>query len=145
MHWRRKWQPTPVFLPGESQGRRSLAGLPSMGSHRVRHDWSDLAAAAAGPLHLHLNVMISLLSFLEEKKKKFWDFSRDCIKSVGHFEESHHWTRLSLHEQKMCFYLLTTSFLLARLCSPQCIRLVILFLFLSILFCLMLLYVKILS
>ena len=26
MHWRRKWQPTPVFLPGESQGRGSLAG-----------------------------------------------------------------------------------------------------------------------
>ena len=26
MHWRRRWQPTPVFLPGESQGRRSLVG-----------------------------------------------------------------------------------------------------------------------
>ena len=26
MHWRRKCQPTPVFLPGESQGRRSLVG-----------------------------------------------------------------------------------------------------------------------
>ena len=26
MHWRRKWQPAPVFLPGESQGRRSLVG-----------------------------------------------------------------------------------------------------------------------
>ena len=25
-HWRRKWQPTPVFLPGGSQGRRSLVG-----------------------------------------------------------------------------------------------------------------------
>ena len=24
--WRRKWQPTPVFLPGESQGRGSLMG-----------------------------------------------------------------------------------------------------------------------
>ena len=24
MHWKRKWQPTPVFLPGESQGRESL-------------------------------------------------------------------------------------------------------------------------
>ena len=24
--WRRKWQPTPVFLPGESQGRESLVG-----------------------------------------------------------------------------------------------------------------------
>ena len=26
MHWRRKWQPTPVFLPGESQGRGRLVG-----------------------------------------------------------------------------------------------------------------------
>ena len=26
MHWRRKWQPTPVFLPGESQGQGSLVG-----------------------------------------------------------------------------------------------------------------------
>ena len=26
IHWRRKWQPTPVFLPGESQGRGSLVG-----------------------------------------------------------------------------------------------------------------------
>ena len=24
--WRRAWQPTPVFLPGESHGQRSLAG-----------------------------------------------------------------------------------------------------------------------
>ena len=26
LHWRRKWQPTPLFLPGESQGRGSLLG-----------------------------------------------------------------------------------------------------------------------
>ena len=26
VHWRRKWQPTPLFLPGESQGQRSLVG-----------------------------------------------------------------------------------------------------------------------
>ena len=26
MHWRRKWQPTPVFFPGKSQGRWSLVG-----------------------------------------------------------------------------------------------------------------------
>ena len=39
MDWRRKWQPTPMFLPGESQG---WAGEPggrlSMGSHRVGHN-----------------------------------------------------------------------------------------------------------
>ena len=90
----RKWHPTPVLVPGESHGWRSLVGcspwgrwgldmterlhfhfslsctgegngnplqcsclenprdgkpggLPSMGPHRVGHDWSDLAAAAA--------------------------------------------------------------------------------------------------
>ena len=43
--WRRKWQPTPVFLPGESRGQGSLVGC-RLGSHRVRHDWNDLAAAA---------------------------------------------------------------------------------------------------
>ena len=31
MHWRRKWQPTPVFLPGESQGQKSLVGCPLWG------------------------------------------------------------------------------------------------------------------
>ena len=34
--WRRAWQPTPVFLPGESHGQRSLVG--SMGSQSVGHD-----------------------------------------------------------------------------------------------------------
>ena len=29
--WRRKWQPTPVFLPGESHGRRSLVGCSPWG------------------------------------------------------------------------------------------------------------------
>ena len=30
-HWRRKWQPTPVFLPGEYHGRRSLVGCSPWG------------------------------------------------------------------------------------------------------------------
>ena len=42
--WRRKWQPTPVFLPGESQGHRSLVRC-RLSHCRVGHDWSDLAAA----------------------------------------------------------------------------------------------------
>ena len=29
--WRRKWQPTPVFLPGEPQGQRSLVGYSPWG------------------------------------------------------------------------------------------------------------------
>ena len=45
MHWRRKWQRTPVFFPGESQGRGSLVGCRLWG-HTESDDWSDLAAVA---------------------------------------------------------------------------------------------------
>ena len=38
-------QPTPVFLPGEPQGRESLVGR-SLWGRTVEHNWSDLAAAA---------------------------------------------------------------------------------------------------
>ena len=38
MHWRRKWQPTPVFLPGQSQAQRSLMGCRLWG----RTDWTQL-------------------------------------------------------------------------------------------------------
>ena len=31
IHWRRAWQPTPVFSPGESHGQRSLAGYSPQG------------------------------------------------------------------------------------------------------------------
>ena len=41
--WRRAWQPTPVFLPGDSPWTEEPGRLQSIGSHRVRHDWSNLA------------------------------------------------------------------------------------------------------
>ena len=46
MHWRRKWQPTPVLLPGESQGRGSLVGRCLWG-RTVRQDWSDSSSSIA--------------------------------------------------------------------------------------------------
>ena len=36
--WRRAWQPTPVFLPGESPWTEEPGGLQSMGLHRVGHN-----------------------------------------------------------------------------------------------------------
>ena len=98
VYWRRQWHPTPLLLPGKSDGRRSLEGyspwgrwgsdtterlhfhfpalekemathssvlawripgtgepgwLPSLGSQRVGHDWSDLAAVAAAYVFIH--------------------------------------------------------------------------------------------
>ena len=48
--WRRKWQPTPVFLPGESHGRRSLVGY----STRVTKSWARLSDFTS--LHLLFSV-----------------------------------------------------------------------------------------
>ncbi|XDA89333.1 hypothetical protein R6Z07M_018977 [Ovis aries] len=36
--WKRKWQPTPVFLLGKSHGQRSLVGYSPWGCKRVGHD-----------------------------------------------------------------------------------------------------------
>ena len=41
MHWRRKWQPTPVFLPGESQGQESLVGCRLWG--RTESDTTEVS------------------------------------------------------------------------------------------------------
>ena len=47
--WRRRWQPTPVFLCGESHGWRILAGcIQSIGLQREGHDWSNWAGKQAG-------------------------------------------------------------------------------------------------
>ena len=50
--WRRAWQLTPMFLPGESYGQRSLAGYSPCGC-RVRHDWSDIVCT-----HTHMRVSL---------------------------------------------------------------------------------------
>ena len=47
MHWRKKWQPTPVFLPGESQGWGSLVGCRPWGHTESDMTEANLAAAAA--------------------------------------------------------------------------------------------------
>ena len=62
MHWRRKWQPTPVFLPGESQGRGSLVGCHLWG--RTESDTTEATwAAAAAEI-----VTLSKVSWTEKEK-----------------------------------------------------------------------------
>ena len=59
LHWRRKWQPTPVFLPGESQGRGSLVGCHLWG-HTVGHDWTDLAVV---PENKHAETLVNIVIY----------------------------------------------------------------------------------
>ena len=70
MHWRRKWQPTPVFLPGESQGRGSLVGCRLWG-----HTESDTTEATQQQQQQQQNTLkdadqgITIKNMPEEKIK----------------------------------------------------------------------------
>ena len=83
VHRRRKWQPTPVFLPETSHGQRKPGRLQSLGSQRVRH---DLAPELACSIMLMKNRRSSLFcsNFLHEigsqaiigsrMERSFWKF-----------------------------------------------------------------------
>ena len=60
MHWRRKWQPTPVFLPGESQGWGSQVGGRLWGHTESDTTEATLAAAAAAAAFLREDFRIPL-------------------------------------------------------------------------------------
>ena len=57
MHWRRKWQPAPVFLPRESQGQRSQVGCHLWG--RTESDTTEVTAAAAATLNLTIRKVLN--------------------------------------------------------------------------------------
>ena len=53
IHWRRAWQPTPVFLPGEFHGQRSLAGCSPWGrqeSNTTKHSTAQHSCIVQRPL-----------------------------------------------------------------------------------------------
>ena len=76
MHWRRKWQPTPAFLPGESQGQGSLVGCRLWGctesdtteatQQQQQHSWFTL-------LYVEINTPLwSSYTLLKKNKTDCW-------------------------------------------------------------------------
>ena len=101
MHWRRKWQPTLVFLPGESQGRRSLVGC-----HLWGHTESDTTEATQQQQQQHILLQLgNAFIFLPAKFHIFQTFyilSQFCFQT-GHFSlgafcfvlsNAAHWSQL---------------------------------------------------
>ena len=61
LNWRRKWQPTPVFLPGESHGQRSLVGCSPGG--RTESDTTEATQQQS---------FLLILRISESKRKLKW-------------------------------------------------------------------------
>ena len=49
IHWSRKWQHTPLFLPGKFHGQRSLAGYNPWCRKRIGHNWAHTHTEQLGP------------------------------------------------------------------------------------------------
>ena len=88
LYWRRKWQPTLVFLPGEPCEWRNLGGLPSMGLHRVGHNWNDLACmyALEKEIATHPSILAWRIPGTEEP---------GGLPSIGSHRVGHYWGDLA--------------------------------------------------
>ena len=85
--WRRSWQPTSVFLPGESHGQEPDR-LQFIGLQRVGHNWSDLACTHT---HTYLKILTFLslfhgLSTVRYIHKHYWfsTFYNEIMQSLAH-------------------------------------------------------------
>ena len=74
MHWRRTWQPTPVFLPGEAQGWRSLVGCRLWS--RTELDMTEATAAAAATAYVYAH-------YYFEQPKQNTHMQNHCKSYVG--------------------------------------------------------------
>ena len=93
LHWRRKWQATPVFLPGESQGRGSLMGCRLWGGTEL-----DTTEALSSKLILH--EVQRICNFSWNDHKLFIVFLKLCPLNLDkpinyHYVEELRWQRVS--------------------------------------------------
>ena len=81
MHWRRKWQPTPVFLPGESQGWGSLVDCHLWG--RTKLDTTEATLQQQHPgLKWTLNMGPPMVTWRRRVDTHIWNHNpwnaKDC-------------------------------------------------------------------
>ena len=94
MHWRRKWQPTPVFLPGESQGQE-VWRVPIYGVTQSRTRLKWLSSSSSRLYSEHTFLTRTLYELLNYKNMKYIIFHRN------NFDLCFTW-----QEYKFLFYIL---------------------------------------
>ena len=71
--WRRKWQPTPAFLPGKSRGQRSLVGYSPWGCKRVEHNLVTKEQQQYLPRHIiYTHIQLHMYSLLRIEFGYIW-------------------------------------------------------------------------
>ena len=116
--WRRAWQPTPVFLPGESYGQRSLAGYSPWGCKESEMtERLSMNTHGKGVSHFHLSnhLLLSEIqkqadeweSFIEEKRE---GFRYALLRGCGHKDSEGRLTKCRASQVIGQGYILAFSF-----------------------------------
>ena len=79
--WSRKWQPTPVFLPGEPPWTEEPGRLQPMGSQIVEHDWVTENAHTYKYTYIHIHIYI--MEYCSPIRKEILSFSTTWMKFEG--------------------------------------------------------------
>ena len=98
--WRRKWQPTPVLLPGKSPWTEETGGLQSMESKRVGHDWATKHTHTHTHTHTQTAVKVNITLEREVRprlsRKLLRQYSISCVSWLDTHKQwySHMWLAL---------------------------------------------------
>ena len=92
--WRRKWQSTPVFLPGESHGQRSLVGYSSWGHKELDRTEHTCSQESCSPCY-QATVNPRSAGWITE----VLDISQDAL---GHYRRSSRWKETTAFNQSEC-------------------------------------------
>ena len=91
MHWRRKWQPTPVFLPGESwDGGAWWAAVYGVAQSRPR--LKQLRSSSSSTIVLSIGMHVCVLSRVHLSVTP-WSIEHQALLSMG-FSQQEYWSRL---------------------------------------------------
>ena len=77
--WSRKWQPTPIFLPGKSLGQRSLVGYSPRG-----HKESDMTEWAQIHMQLLRRIIYTVKGTINKRKKKPSEWEKILANDLCH-------------------------------------------------------------
>ena len=101
--WRRKWQPTPVFLPGKSHGQRSLASYSPWGSK----EWETLSLSLIY-IYLNLSMILAFKDWFMYFFKTTWFLNMDQFFTWWSTEEK---ANFSMLEVKLSVELSETQYM----------------------------------
>ena len=88
--WRRKWQPTPVFMPGEFHGQRSLVGYSSCDCQKSQTLRKQLGKHAYNVSPINLSLQIFSSKFGLCRKNFCWETFLSPLRAVlGDFRQEH--------------------------------------------------------